>query len=795
MKPSPVQLAVLVLFLATSRPAQAVDYTRLYDNAGVPTAFGHKVLEAFHGKGLRGKAGPMHKLGMDLIVTFQEYEDFQARSGRKALGRAFNPGNPQIRTHEESIVIDAVAAGNAEALRQDLVALGLQHAAVFGHMVSGNLPIKALRNAAALTTLRLARPAYAMTLAGTVTSQGEVTMHSDLARTSFGVDGSNVMVGTLSDSYDCKGDAANDVTSGDLPSGVSVLQELTGCTSATDEGRAMMQIVHDVAPGSPLAFHSAFNGVADFAAGIIELANAGAKVINDDVIYYDEPMFQDGPIAQAVDTVKAMGVAYFSSAGNQARQSYEDTFRDSGIAGFYSGSTRHDFDAGGGTDTLQQITIPGNSTVSFEFQWQDRYASVSGSPGAATDLDIILYDAQGHVLAGSADNNIGGDPVEEFSFTNLAASAKNYLIGLERYSGPAPGRIKYVYFGNVTINEYATNSSTLYGHANAAGAQGVGAARYTQTPAFGVSPPVLEYFSSAGGTPILFDISGTPVNQQRQKPEIVAPDGTDTTFFWPGYDPDGTGFPNFLGTSAAAPHAAGVAALLRDLDPTLTPDGIYATLQGSALDMKTAGFDYDSGHGLIQADVALALLDTDGDRIPNSSDLCPDTAAGQSVDANGCSAFQKDADGDGLSDGFEAMIGTDPAKPDTDGDGLSDYQEVAWDGDPTTYNINLDLNPLSDDTDNDGFRDGMEITAGYNPLSGASFPVWGDINNDRMVDTADVLLASRAVHGLVTLSDAGRVRGKVAPLLNGAPHPADNAPLDAADLLLIERKALGEISY
>jgi hypothetical protein len=855
----------LVLILAASAPAGAVDFSVLYDAGGAPTPFGRNVLEAFQGKDLKGKDGPLHKIGMDLIVVFQEDRDFQAKGGSKALGRPFKPGNPLIRTAGESVVIDAVADGDAGTLKQQLVDLGLEQPSVYGHVVSGYLPIRSLGDAAALGTLRQARPAYAMTHAGTVTSQGDVSLHSNPARAFYGVDGSGVMVGTLSDSYDCTGNgggAASDVASGDLPAGVLVLQELTGCSQATDEGRAMMQIVHDVAPGSPLAFHSAFNGVADFANGIIKLANAGAKVINDDVIYYAEPMFQDGPIAQAVDTVKATGVAYFSSAGNDARHSYEAPFRSSAVSGYRSGSIRHDFDPGGATDTLQQITIGANTTAIFVFQWQDRYASASGAPGAASDLDIILYSDQTkpRAVAGSIENNTGGDPIELFGYTNNGP-AKTFQLGLERVSGPSPGRIKYVYFGDVTINQFATDSGTLYGHANAAGARGVGAAYYQQTPAFGVSPPLLESYSSAGGTPILFDTAGNPVSQTRQKPEIVAPDGGDTTFFWPGYDPDGTGFPNFFGTSAAAPHAAGVAALLLDFDATLTPDGVYGALQGSALDMNAAGFDDDSGYGLIQADAALASLDADGDHVADSGDLCPGTPAGQPVDANGCadsqkdddgdgvtndldlcpatpagqsvdangcadsqkdddgdgitndldlcpgtapgqpvdsdgcSAFQKDTDGDGLSDGLELLIGTDPALPDTDGDGLTDYQEVNWDGDPSSYDPVHDLNPLDVDTDHDGFRDGMEIAAGYDPRDAASFPVWGDINDDRVVDAVDVLLASRAVLGLASLSEAERTRGKVAPLVNGTPHPTGNDPLDAADLLLIERKALGEIAF
>jgi hypothetical protein len=182
---------------------------------------------------------------------------------------------------------------------------------------------------------------------------------------------------------------------------------------------------------------------------------------------------------------------------------------------------------------------------------------------------------------------------------------------ITQFDGPNPQLIKYVQFGggNVTINEFNTRSSTLYGHNNAAGAAAVGAAFYSETPEFGVSPPLLEPFSSAGPTPILFNTAGNrlAIPQMRLKPEIVAPDGTNTTFFIPGRDVEPDGFPNFFGTSAAAPHAAAVAALLRQAFPTLSPAQVYTLLESTAIDMGPPGFDNDSGFGLIQADAALLL--------------------------------------------------------------------------------------------------------------------------------------------------------------------------------------------
>jgi hypothetical protein len=151
----------------------------------------------------------------------------------------------------------------------------------------------------------------------------------------------------------------------------------------------------------------------------------------------------------------------------------------------------------------------------------------------------------------------------------------------------------------------------------------------------------------------------------------------------------------------------------------------------------------------------------------------------------------QDSDQDGLPDNIEIGIGTNPLLMDSDADGLTDYEELAWDGDVTTYNPVGDTDPLSADTDIDGFADGMEVAAGYNPLDGNAFPVWGDINNDRAVDAADTLLATRAVLGNIILNRGQLARGNIAPLVNGQPQPPRDDPFNLADLLLIMRKAQG----
>jgi subtilisin family serine protease len=498
---------------------------------------------------------------------------------------------------------------------------------------------------------------------GAVTSQGVEAMNVDEARNNFDVDGEGVTIGVISNSFDrsllTDISANDDVLSGDLPGEgnpngytkpVNILDDSLDNSlvkTSDDEGRGMLQLIHDVAPGAELAFHTyGDNSDRELAGAIDDLAAAGADIIVDDVSESDDPFFQDGLSSQAIDRAADRGVAYFSSAGNEANNSYESEFRaveskgdsaddsKTSIPGL-EGYVFHDFNPEAEVDIFQGVTLEAGEGIDLLFQWDEPFASAGGK-GASNDLDIFLLDSESKIVASSTESNVGKDASELLSFedvTDEEAGDYNLVVGQRTAAGgEAPGTIKYIDRAGATKDaEYFTGSSTAYGHKNAVGGEAVGAVPYQNTPAFGADKPTIAEFSSIGNTPILFDDQGNrlPESEIRPQPQISAPDGTNTTFFSPeeGSDTDGDGFPNFSGTSAAAPHAAGVAALLLEANPNATPDQVYQALETSAIDMDSPytsgsdpGYDTATGYGFIQADLALdEILGTSNTDIASSS--------------------------------------------------------------------------------------------------------------------------------------------------------------------------------
>jgi hypothetical protein len=354
-------------------------------------------------------------------------------------------------------------------------------------------------------------------------------------------------VGVLSDSYNTLplSPATTDVGNWDLPGApnhpygllptVQVLKDFpVKYGPGKDEGRAMLQIVHDVAPRAGLAFRTGYLTAGDFAKGILELKEEGCSIIVDDITYITEPFFVDGKVATTVNQVAAEGVSYFTSAGNFGNKSFEGVFNgvtDPSISLPDNGEV-HLFGPG---DTDQKLTVyptqPGVTThYTIALQWDDPLYSI-GETGTQYDLDIYLKNFQEVPLFGFNRNNIGGDPIEVLSFTVSTQTDISLVISRECDScTPANIRFKYVIFrGELNPNdpnEYFPGSSTIVGHANANGAMTVGAVLYSNTPEYNfnvpaATPPIQPFtvatFSSIGG---MLD---------RLKPDFTAVNGINTT--------------------------------------------------------------------------------------------------------------------------------------------------------------------------------------------------------------------------------------------------------------------------
>jgi Subtilase family len=488
---------------------------------------------------------------------------------------------------------------------------------------------------AARVRQRLARamstPGFPIVGQGSVETEGDFTHRAVDARGTFGVDGTGLKIGVLSDGVTSR---ALSQATGDLPPNCGTppcLTVLSGQAGAGNEGTAIMEIIHDMVPGASLYFATADNSITSFAANIRALQTAGCSIIVDDVFYFVETPFQDGQTAavvstsqggvvtQAVNDVVAAGAFYFSSAGNEGNLdgstsgTYEGDFVPQAAASPLPTGNVHNFGSGNG---FVSVTSPGVQVVGLF--WSDPLG------GSGNDYDLYLLNSTGSSILGASTNIQNGtqDPVELIGSANVINN--NRLVVFQK-TGAANRFFHLVLFrGKLAV---ATSGET-HGHSAASGAYTVAATPAAKSagaptpngpfPNPFTSASQTEFFSSDGLRHIFFNGDSTAITpgdfsstggDVLNKPDITAADGVSITGV------GGFGSP-FYGTSAAAPAAASVAALVLSAKPTLTAAEMRTALTSTAIDIMAPGYDRDSGSGIVMAWEAISSLGVTGNADP-----------------------------------------------------------------------------------------------------------------------------------------------------------------------------------
>src|SRR5208282_5662067 len=439
-------------------------------------------------------------------------------------------------------------------------------------LVDGYLPINELPTAAQLPQTLSGQLDLKSETFGAAINEADYSTYANVASQHTGLTGAGVTVGVISDSFNDLGGYATDVSTGDLPPNVDILQDGTG---GDDEGRAMAQNIYHIAPGAGLAFATAGETDQVMAQNILALANtAGAKIINDDIAFSDDPFFQPGLITQSINQVTAQGVTYLSAAGNEANHGYLSDFRAATgtVTGVGTG-TFMNFNPSG-TSLLLPITVNVPNT-NIDFQFDQPWASQEpmGSPGPTSQLNFYVLDGSGNIIASGTDDNVGVAAVPWWS----------------------------------------------------------------PTPFLGQNPLASEPYSSSGPEIQVLNADGTALSSPLtiQNPSVTAPDGGNTTFFgfvaatnnppipgqpatstnlYASFTPDQENLPSFFGTSSATPNTAAIAALMLERVPTATPAQIKAALIESAsstpMNASAMGtWNAQGGYGLVNAISAINAID------------------------------------------------------------------------------------------------------------------------------------------------------------------------------------------
>jgi PGF-pre-PGF domain-containing protein len=458
------------------------------------------------------------------------------------------------------------------------------------HITVAWVPLESLETLASLPEVRSIQTVLPpFVRQGSTVSEGDSILNSSSLRELYGVNGTGIKIGIISDGVD---NLENAQATGDISSDVHVLSNKLGGS----EGTSMLEIAHDIAPGAELYFHDCGGSRLEFNRAVDALVNEGCTVICDDIGWLSEPFFEDGIVAGHVkQLVKEHDLLYISSAGNSGDSHYQGFFHD-------NGSGWHDFSSGQREVENLQLEVQPSREVWVFLQWDDRWGH------SGNNYDLYLKNGKTSEVIASSEVYQDGDnlPLEYIMYTNNGKSALNASVEVKKTSGEARELELYIYYwSGVTLRpENLVAENSIFGHPALHEVVTVGAVGTGESGGYEI-----EYFSSVGPVTISY-----PSKEVRPKSDLSGLDGVSVT------GTDGIS-EKFYGTSASSPHVAAVAGLVWSAFPEKSAMDIRRLLYTSSTDLGEPGYDTVFGYGLVDAlrmheqasgDPSVLIVKTDG---------------------------------------------------------------------------------------------------------------------------------------------------------------------------------------
>lgn len=528
-------------------------------------------------------------------------------------GRPVHPDFPTPPGELESVHLDAgnqvevdITAEATSQLLAQIAGLGGTVISEFPeyHAIRARLPLTRLEQLAGRAEVSQIRTAdYGHSNAGPDTL-GDIAHQAVLVRSSTGFDGSGVRIGVLSSGVNS---LVAEQAAGRLPSTLNIIP---GKAGNGDEGTAILEILYTLAPGATLYFATATGGQATMANNIQALADAGCNIILDDWTYFAEGVFQDDIIARKVNTLAAAGILYFSDAQNSGSVlkgnsgTWEGDFLDSGQTVAALAGAVHNFGSSASVTPYDALTAasPPSFNGAYELKWSDPLG------GSSNDYDLFILDAGLTTVLGSSTNiQSGSQNPEEHVNASSGIPAGSRIIIVKHPSAAVRAMHLDTERGVLAIG----TTGATFGHNAASGAftmAAVDVQRANGGAFVGGASNYSYFYNSDGPRRMFYEANGTAVTPGNllfatnggtvlDKPDFTAADCVNTGV---------SGYTIFCGTSAAAPHAGAIAALVLQASPSIPVSQVRTAFTSAALDIEGPGWDINSGAGIVMAPAAVS---------------------------------------------------------------------------------------------------------------------------------------------------------------------------------------------